>query len=61
MKVEITAMETAYQQKLTVNEKHFHKCMSVNSALLADAYKYGNPSEVSKRKSYLRDCDVFLR
>ena len=61
VKAEITAMEAAYQQKLTPNEKHFQECISINSALLANAHKYGNQSEVSRRKSYLRDCDVFLR
>jgi hypothetical protein len=61
LKAEIKTTEAVYQQKLTPNEKHFQKCVSINSALLADARKYGNPSEVSSRKSYLRDCDVFLR
>lgn len=61
VKTETAAMETAYQKNLTMSEKRYHECVSTYSVLLADAQKYGHPDAVSKRKSDLRDCNVFLK
>jgi predicted negative regulator of RcsB-dependent stress response len=61
LKAEIATMQAAREQKLTVNEKEFHKCVSVYSILLDEAKKYGDRFEVSKRRAELNDCGVFLR
>lgn len=57
----ITASANSYERNRTAEEKRFDQCFLVRSVLLENARKNGSLAEISRSKSYLRDCGIFLR